>query len=192
MTSSTLAVAGSILEQADRNGMSKKKLHKLAYYTQAWSLALRGEPAFPGRIEAWRDGPVAIELRNATRNQTCGEVLARTRSQNLTTEGDLALVISLVVAEKDTLSEGELIDQTHGESPWLNARGDLKEGESGSQEITHADMERYIFNHGTLFGMSADQLIALGYGRPHDPKPPSSTSYEPATLLDRSANRLFF
>ena len=34
------------------------KLQKLLYYVQGWNLALRDEPAFPDRLEAWIHGPV--------------------------------------------------------------------------------------------------------------------------------------
>ena len=29
------------------------KLQKLLYYVQGWHLALKGQPAFPERLEAW-------------------------------------------------------------------------------------------------------------------------------------------
>ncbi|MEO7994526.1 MAG: type II toxin-antitoxin system antitoxin SocA domain-containing protein [bacterium] len=42
--------------------LSNLKLQKLLYYAQAWHLALRDEPLFPERIEAWVHGPVVPEV----------------------------------------------------------------------------------------------------------------------------------
>ena len=39
-----------------------RKLQKLVYYAQAWSLVWRQRPAFGERIEAWVDGPVSPDL----------------------------------------------------------------------------------------------------------------------------------
>lgn len=38
------------------------KLHKLAYYCQAWSLAWDDEPLFEEDFQAWANGPVCPEL----------------------------------------------------------------------------------------------------------------------------------
>jgi uncharacterized phage-associated protein len=45
--------------------ISTMKLQKLCYYSQAWHLALKGEPLFPEEFEAWANGPVCRELFNA-------------------------------------------------------------------------------------------------------------------------------
>ena len=38
------------------------KLHKLAYYCQAWSLVWDDEPLFKEDLQAWANGPVCPEL----------------------------------------------------------------------------------------------------------------------------------
>ncbi|MDY6802276.1 MAG: DUF4065 domain-containing protein, partial [Cyanobacteriota bacterium] len=38
--------------------LSAMKLHKLLYYSQAWSLVWDEQPLFSERIEAWANGPV--------------------------------------------------------------------------------------------------------------------------------------
>src|SRR3989344_4790521 len=46
-------------------GLSNKKLQKLLYYAQAWSLVLKDNKIFDDKIEAWVHGP-AIPLVYAT------------------------------------------------------------------------------------------------------------------------------
>jgi uncharacterized phage-associated protein len=56
------------LDPTAGDSISNLKLQKLCYYAQAWSLALRGKPLFPERIEAWAQGPVVPELSGAWRH----------------------------------------------------------------------------------------------------------------------------
>ena len=47
--------------------ISPRKLQKLTYLSQGWSLALTGQPIFPEDFEAWKHGPINRELFNALR-----------------------------------------------------------------------------------------------------------------------------
>lgn len=46
--------------------ISPRKLQKLTYLSQGWSLALTDEPIFSEDFEAWKHGPINRELFNAT------------------------------------------------------------------------------------------------------------------------------
>lgn len=74
-------IAKLILRVVGTESMDKKKLHKLLYYIQGWSLAGLGRPAFVHDLEAWRDGPVSTSLRDDTWNVPCAKVL-RTPLEN--------------------------------------------------------------------------------------------------------------
>src|ERR1044071_4359251 len=56
---SALRAARYILRRMHDSGepISNLKLQKLLYYAQGWHLALRNEPLFHERIEAWVHGP---------------------------------------------------------------------------------------------------------------------------------------
>ena len=41
----------------EKNPITNKKLQKLVYYSQAWSLVLNNEKLFNEKIEAWVHGP---------------------------------------------------------------------------------------------------------------------------------------
>ncbi|HJZ56058.1 MAG TPA: type II toxin-antitoxin system antitoxin SocA domain-containing protein, partial [Gemmataceae bacterium] len=59
-------VARYLLQLAGRGDepelMTQKRLYKLLYYVQGWTLAWYGRPMFADRIEAWREGPVPPDL----------------------------------------------------------------------------------------------------------------------------------
>lgn len=44
--------------------IDEMKLHKLLYLIQRESIIQTGEPMFPDRFQAWRFGPVMVEVRN--------------------------------------------------------------------------------------------------------------------------------
>jgi len=133
-------VAAYILKQ--KGPMTAMKLQKLVYYCQAWSLVWDEQPMFPGRIEAWANGPVAPELyarhRGAYTVATiAGRLSALARNNKLT--------IDAVLKYYGDKSSQWLSELTHKEDPWLHARKNagLKPGERGSTEITHAAMAEY-------------------------------------------------
>lgn len=54
-------VAKYVLDQYEY-GISTRKLQKLVYFSQGWTLALTPNPLFKEEFEAWRFGPVCHEL----------------------------------------------------------------------------------------------------------------------------------
>lgn len=119
------------------------KLHKLLYYCQAWSLVWDDAPLFPQKIEAWANGPVIREL------------FAFHRGKFDLTPLDITIGNAGVLSDeqKDTIDHvldfygGRtpqwLIDQTHAERPWRNARKGLAPDERGDAEINLEDMRDY-------------------------------------------------
>ena len=106
--------------------MTTMKLQKLAFYSQAESLARRGHPLFDEDFQAWRGGPV------------CRELYAQHRGKFLIREGELPVndcektlseeekqTIDAVCAVLSSRTGNELSIRTHAESPWKIARGDL-------------------------------------------------------------------
>lgn len=139
---SVFDVAKYILERKGK--MSTWKLQKLCYYAQAWALAWTdGRPLFAEEFEAWANGPVCRDLYNV-------HVGAYTIKADDLRRGDAA---KLSDDEKDTINVvldyyGDkepywLREQTHSEQPWIEARGDLLEGERGNTVITQESMGAY-------------------------------------------------
>jgi uncharacterized phage-associated protein len=116
----------------------RMKLNKLAFYVQAWSLVWRERPAFGERIEAWKDGPVVVDLWASQNHRDSAEIYS---AKPLSTE-DAALVDRVLVAYGHLTGE-ELSVLTHAELPWKNARGATAPGAKSSAEITHDAMMKF-------------------------------------------------
>lgn len=110
-------VAAYILKRC--GAMTTMKLQKLAFYSQAESLARRGHPLFDEDFQAWRGGPV------------CRELYAQHRGKFLIREGELPVndcektlseeekqTIDAVCAVLSSRTGNELSIRTHAESPW--------------------------------------------------------------------------
>lgn len=125
------------------------KLHKLAYYAQAWHLALHGKRLFsPGRFEAWVHGPVSRELykRFVGRKMLYSAV---TRDDILPSFdiGSLSFKecahIDEVLDVYAGLTGSQLEQMTHEEDPWRRARGTLRPSERCDVEIDEGLMAKY-------------------------------------------------
>lgn len=139
---SAFDVANEILQHF-KNPISTMKLHKLLYYCQAWNMVWEEKPLFKEKIEAWANGPVVREVFNfhrglyeiSIRNFPLGNSDLLSNGQKETIESVLNFY-----GEK---SAQWLIDQTHSEMPWKNARKGLASNERGDEEILLSDMADY-------------------------------------------------
>jgi uncharacterized phage-associated protein len=124
-----------------------KALQKLVYYAQAWNMVWNGQPLFTEPIEAWRDGPVVRRLYAAHYRQYAvttipGEPDALTREQRA--------VVDSVLAFYGKLSCEDLVERTHNEMPWQQARGDLPYGAHSTAKIAPASMRSYYTRRSVL------------------------------------------
>ena len=133
-------VAKYILQK--QGEMTAMKLQKLVYYSQAWSLVWDSKALFRARIEAWANGPVIRSLYDAHRGEfLVNEKMFSGDPDKLTaTEKETVDAVLKVYGNKTPHYLSQL---THSEAPWKNARKDLKPGERGDVEITHAAMVEY-------------------------------------------------
>lgn len=122
-------------------GVSGKKLQKLLYYAQAWSLVWDGQSLFPDDFEAWREGPVvrsvyADERYGAnSRPQRIGDPNALTHSQRETIDAVAALYGS---KPADWLSR-----LSHREAPWRTARAGLAPTEKSQNKVSRVEMAAF-------------------------------------------------
>jgi len=130
-------IAAHISSRLGRD-VSRYRLHKLVYYVQAWSLVWRKKPAFEGRIEAWKNGPVAATLQSEMVHRTSESIL---RAKPLDAED--AAHVDKVLVYYGHMSADELVRLTHEEDPWRDARAGLAPTEPSSNEITREAMASY-------------------------------------------------
>ena len=134
-------VAKYILEKKEK--MSTMKLQKLLYYCQAWSLVWEDGPLFPNTIQAWANGPVIPDLFELHKGRYCIDTkfFKTADTDNLTPEEKGT--IGGVVEYYGDKSPQWLSDLTHSETPWIEARRGIPDGQRGAAEITLESMAMY-------------------------------------------------
>lgn len=137
---SVFDAAKYILEKMD--AISAWKLQKLCFYAQAWALAWTGEPLFQEDFEAWANGPVCPVLFRA--HQGKYQIHADDIEGDSTAlNADQKDTIDRVLSHYGSWDPYELREQTHGEKPWKDARGELPEGVPSTAVISKESMGEY-------------------------------------------------
>lgn len=119
------------------------KLHKLLYYCQAWTLVWDEKPLFKERIEAWANGPVIRELFNFHKG------MFQIKESDMTLGNERLLSarqrenIDEVLRFYGDKTSQWLIDQTHQETPWIEARKGLSQTERGNRAIENDAIYQY-------------------------------------------------
>jgi uncharacterized phage-associated protein len=117
------------------------KLHKLLYYSQAWSLVWDDCPLFDARIEAWANGPVVPAVYRVHRGNYYVETWPYGDRHAL--DDDERETVDVVLTKYGGKSSQWLSELTHREKPWIDARRGLGPLDPGDQVITHAAMAEY-------------------------------------------------
>ena len=132
-------VAAYILEKM--GAMTTMKLQKLVYYSQAWSLVWDEAPLFEETIEAWANGPVVRELFNYHRGsyEISSMPIGNLRLLNQVQQETIDAVLEYY---GDKPAQW-LIELTHMEDPWGQARKGLPKLERGNRVISLDAMADY-------------------------------------------------
>jgi uncharacterized phage-associated protein len=132
-------VASYILKEMGE--MTTMKLHKLLYYCQAWSLVWDEAPLFNDQIEAWANGPVIRSLFDFHRGKYTISTL-NVGNPDLLSPKQKETVNSVLTFYGDKSAQ-YLIELTHLEAPWREARQGLAPTERGNNVINHTMMAEY-------------------------------------------------
>ncbi|MDE1655212.1 DUF4065 domain-containing protein [Actinotignum schaalii] len=133
-------IAGRILECCGR--MTTMKLQKLTFYCQAAYLGETGQPLFDGDFQAWVNGPVSPDLFAQHRRKffiNPGELRSRGEGLSDRQRG----VVDAVCAKLGELNPNELVEKTHREAPWREARKDCDTETRSTVVIPRAAIEEY-------------------------------------------------
>ncbi|RKU30714.1 hypothetical protein C6497_03285 [Candidatus Poribacteria bacterium] len=113
--------------------MSTMKLQKLVYYSQAWSLVWDEKPLFKEDIEAWANGPVVRDLFYYHRGRYEIDTVEIGNPRLL--DQKQQETIDAVLDYYGDKSAQWLIELTHMEDPWIEAREGLHPLERGDKVI---------------------------------------------------------
>lgn len=124
-----------------------RKLYKLLYYCQGYSLSLRGRLLFREHIQAWRHGPVVPEVRDyyvaakEFADRECKVMTACKKDLNPVLKckrkdklgerwsPDIKTIIDRVIYDAGHLTEHQLSRLTHEDKPWAIAFHDNHHGQ---------------------------------------------------------------
>jgi uncharacterized phage-associated protein len=119
--------------------MNHRKLQKLCYYAQAWSLALTGTRLMNARFEAWAHGPVSPELWHRYKDWGGLAISSYEGIPSFNSDQTVSFLKKIYQLYGD-YSGDQLEQLTHNEMPWINARGDYPPGAICTNVIDEDDM----------------------------------------------------
>lgn len=151
MTKITIdAVADYVVTRLDEGGAPPNllKLQKLLYYIQAWYLALKGEPLFDAKFQAWVHGPVSRRIYD--RFSAKFMMYDAIRAKDVAADGhlvefdpEIASHINEILEAYASFTGTQLENMTHDEEPWIQARGSLSRSARCEAEIDEKIMATY-------------------------------------------------
>jgi len=146
MTTTASNIAKYIISEFQEIGdlITNMKVQKLLYYVQGWHLGLYQEPAFDADLEAWVHGPVQPEVYQEYKEYRWHPITCKIEKPNL----NQALInhIEQVLQSYGGETAYMLELMSHGELPWMEARGDLPQDAECQNIISPMTMQNYFAN----------------------------------------------
>ena len=141
-----LQVAEYFIDKAnkEKKPITNKKLQKLVYYAQAWSLVLKKKKLFDEKIEAWVHGPAIKSLYVKYKSFGFNPIQKEADQaslKNLSSENKKLL--DNVWSVYGGLDAYYLEMLTHSETPWQEAREGLQSSQNSENEISIKAMKSF-------------------------------------------------
>lgn len=114
--------------------IDEMKLHKLLYFTQRECFIQTCKPMFEAKFEAWKYGPVMVEVRQHYKDDTLHETMTMEQEKRYQPVFDMVFKI---YAQQKSWSLSTL---THGEYSWKQARKGYEEQDASEVEIKTEDI----------------------------------------------------
>ena len=120
-------------------GVTPLKLQKLLFYSQVWYFIKHGKLLFDDEIEAWVLGPVVYNVWDKFRFIRRGDVINRRHIQKEITDSQVVNHLNEIWGIYGEYTGLELVDLTHDEKLWIDARGGIPDGQSSRAAIVIDD-----------------------------------------------------
>ncbi|PPI08211.1 Panacea domain-containing protein [Rathayibacter sp. AY1B8] len=127
-----IEVAGYLATKGRVPSWDSMKLQKLVYFAQAWNLAWTARPLFDEDFQAWSNGPV---VRSVYAKNKYGVLPAEVELSDEVKE-----TLDSVLAFYGDRGYEELIQLTHDDAPWLEARRGLPGGAPSRKVVSQKTM----------------------------------------------------
>nr|DAI31615.1 MAG TPA: hypothetical protein [Caudoviricetes sp.] len=132
-----------IVERDAGSTITPLKLQKILYYTQGYYLAMFNEELFSDDFQAWAHGPANPDIYNQYKSYGFSAIDKPAGEVPLLDDG----LISFLSRIWNTygIFDGKYLEQlTHKETPWIEARGDCKDGEPCTNVISKESMKSFF------------------------------------------------
>ena len=116
-------------------GVTPLKLQNLLFYSQVWYFIKHGKLLFDDEIEAWVLGPVVYNVWNKFRFIRRGDIINRRYIQNEITDSQVVNHLNEIWGIYGGYTGLELVDLTHDEKLWIDARGGIPDGQNSKVVI---------------------------------------------------------
>lgn len=139
-------VANFFLKIVDRDAgstITPLKLQKILYYAQGYHLAIFDEELFSEDFQAWAHGPANPEIYDEYKEYGYSAIDFPKGEVPTLDDGLIDFLYS--IWNTFGIFDGKYLEKlTHTEKPWIEARGDCKEGESCSNVISKETMKTFF------------------------------------------------
>ena len=131
------------LANQEKEPITNKKLQKLVYYSQAWSLVLNDKKLFEDQIEAWVHGPAVRSLYVQYKKFGFNPITEDVDVSSIKLPNDDKKLLDDVWKVYGKLDAEYLEILTHSEDPWQDARRDLQSYENSNNGIAVESMKKF-------------------------------------------------
>jgi len=129
---------------SEEKAVTNKKLQKLLYYAQAWSLVLRDKKLFGDKIEAWVHGPAIRDVYFEYKKFGFGPISENVKENDLEKiSSDTKKFLDQVWSTYGKKDAAYLEYLSHSETPWQKAREGLEPHIGSENEISTKDMKEF-------------------------------------------------
>lgn len=124
------------LANQENKPITNKKLQKLVYYSQAWSLVLNKKKLIKEPIEAWVHGPAVRSLYVKYKKFGFSPIQEVVKPDSIKISSKTKELLDEIWKVYGKLDAEYLEMLTHSEQPWQEAREGLHSHESSENEIS--------------------------------------------------------
>ena len=135
--------------------VSPLKLQKLLYYSQLWYFVKNDNVLFQDKIEAWIYGPVVHSVWSNYKYYRRDDIIRNHLDYTSFLSNDVINHLEEVWSAYGHLNASELVDLSHNEWPWINARKGLLINESTQKEV--------VIDNSTTFNFTLNSDGSIPY-----------------------------
>jgi uncharacterized phage-associated protein len=132
--------------KANGKDITNLDVHKILYFAQGWHLAINGERLFQEELRAWVHGPVVPEIYfRLAQYEKYPIPITEVRGDPV---HDLPEAVrnflDQIWTKYSALQTGKLVDLTHEQAPWRNARRDTEARQKSEEPLSTSDMMEFF------------------------------------------------